>query len=189
MQKNLNETMDLLQEWVGGDTKALNKLVSHVYADLHRIAHALMNKERDDHTLSPAALINELYLKLLKRNYTALNDRVHFLSMAILELRRILIDHARKKNASKRAANLKTDLLDYQQAINPEDQLNLINLLALKKALVKLHSMDSAACQIIEFRIFAGFSIAEIATTLEVTERTVYRRCTWAQNWLYKQLQ
>lgn len=156
-----------------------------VYDELHRRAVACMRQERAGHTLQPTALVHEAYLKLVEQRSASFTGRAHFMAVAAHLMRRILIDHARAKLASKRGGQWNTvPLTD-----SPELRVDTPDsLLAIDLALQKLRSVDSRQEQIVEMRFFGGLTVEETAEALGVSIRTVEREWTVARAWLYIQL-
>ena len=166
-----------------GDAGATAKLVPLVYAELRRIAAALMARERDAATLQPTALVHEAYLRLLGN--TEWQSRAHFLGAAAQAMRRILIEHARKRHRLKRGGELERVTLtdgQLQYDANPEQ------LLALERALVKLETRDREMARVVELRYFGGLTVEETAEVLGSSPRTVHRQWAGARAWLHREL-
>lgn len=176
------------------DTRGdLGALVPEAYAELRTIARALLARERPGHTLDPTALVNELYLRFERRGAVALNDRAHFLALAAAEMRRALVAHARRKRAAKRGGGetcVTLGELDapHRDGSRPGPTSQVVDLLALDRALERLGVLDADACRLVEMRFFAGLTMPEIADVVGKTERTVFRRLAWAKTWLLQQL-
>jgi RNA polymerase sigma factor (TIGR02999 family) len=171
----------LLQRIRGGDHTAESQLMSLVYNDLHRMAARQFQSERRGHTLQPTALISELYLRLLRDASIDWQSRAHFFSVAASTIRRILIDHARARNAKRRPSpNRRVELDDV--FVYTEDRAD--ELLMVNDALDKLRELDERQAKVVELRYFAGLSIDEIGELLHVSERTVKRDWTSARAWL-----
>jgi RNA polymerase sigma factor (TIGR02999 family) len=163
----------LLVQWSGGDREALDRLVPFIYDELHRIAERQFRRERADNTLQPTALVNELYLRLIKQTGVNWQNRSHFFGIAAKIMRQILVDRARARNASKRGSgNYKLDLTDVSDV---PDKSEGLDLLALDQALERLASFDDQQTQIVEMKFFGGLSIEEIAEAMGVSPTTVKR--------------
>lgn len=176
--------MELLAQWAGGDAKALEELTRLVHRELKQLAAAYMRKERLDHTLQPTALVNEAYVRLLsQKNAILCQNRSHFLAIAARLMRQILVDHARKRHAGKRFGE-KAEL--GETIASPSG--NSTDLLSLDDGLRELEKVDPRKCRTVEMRYFSGLSVDEIATTLDVTSRTVRRDLAMAEAWLYQRL-
>jgi RNA polymerase sigma factor (TIGR02999 family) len=174
----------LLEKWRAGDAEALNSLVPLVYADLRRLAHHHLQKQRPDHTLQSTALVNEAYLRLAKHEKMRFENRAHFLAVLARIMRQILVDYARNHHAAKRDAGIKLVL---DEAIAPSS-LRQVNVVVLDDALQGLSRLDSRQGQIVELRFFGGLSLEETALVLGVSPSTVKREWMTARLWLKKQL-
>lgn len=178
----------LLGRLRGGDVAALNALVELVYPELHRIAAGRLRHERPDHTLQPTALVNELYVRLEGQHHLDLRDRVHFLSVAAGQMRRILADHARRRNAAKRgSAGAKVTLTDNLGAAAREE-FDLATIVALDEALDQLRRLSPRQASIAEMRYFAGLEESEIAEVVGISEATVKRDWRAAKAFLRRAL-
>ena len=169
-----------------GDAHATEKLVPLLYDELHRMAAALMARERAGATLQPTALIHEAYLRLLGDGTGEWQSRAHFLGAAAQAMRRVLIDHARNRARLKRGGpqleRVTFSDADFQYDTSPED------LLALEEALTSLQAKDSEMARVVELRFFGGLSVAETAEVLGSSERTVHRQWNAARAWLHRAL-
>ncbi len=177
-----------LQKAVGGSHEAVADLMPLVYSELRAIAGNQLQRERRNHTLQATALANEAYLRLVDQKDVDWKGRAHFLAVAAEVVRRILIDHARKKGAAKRgggAAQVTLTLGDVLQA--PGDR-NEIDLLALDEAMKELAALSNRQSRVVELRFFGGLSVEETAYTLGVSERTVKGDWRIAKAWLRKRL-
>ena len=181
-------TSELLQAWNDGEEGALRHLMPLLYADLCRIAERLLARQRADPMLQPGVLVNELYLRFERMSRTHWRDPEHFLAIAATEMRRILMTHARRKQAAKRGFGTFLTVLSEADALVSEGSDRGVDSLALDAALKRLKSIDAEAGRIVEQRFFFGWSVPEIARGLGVTERTVYRRWAFARAWLQDQL-
>jgi RNA polymerase sigma factor (TIGR02999 family) len=174
----------LLRAWSAGDRTALDELTALVYEDLHRLARRHLRSERPDHSLQTTALVNEAYLRLV--NYTRLEvlDRAHFFAVSAQAMRRILVDHARRRNA-KRGGDRQRVSLD--QASTIEDARST-DLVALDDALRALTERDPRKARVVEMRYFGGLTVDEVASVLGVSAVTVMRDWRVAKAWLYREL-
>jgi len=169
-----------------GDRNASDQLVALVYDQLRAIAARKMATERRDHTLGPTALVSEAYLKLVGDPNLRWNDRTHFFNAAAQAMRRILVDHARSKGASRRAIEAKRALSSVTEAAFAE---NLDGILALDHALERLETVDASAAQIVRLRFFSGLSIEDTAEAMGLSARTVHREWVFARAWLLDALE
>ncbi|MGC2399207.1 MAG: ECF-type sigma factor [Acidobacteriaceae bacterium] len=187
MQDELKgEVTVLLQQMRSGDSNAAEKLIPLVVDELRRLARLQLRDERPGHTLQPTALVNEAYLRLVSDQARDWQNRAHFIGVSVSVMRRILIDHARRKRALKRGAE--------EQVINAiEDYAGLSyeqadELVALNIALDELEKMNSRQRQVVELRYFGGLSTEETAEVLKVSPITVKRDWVIARAWLKGQL-
>jgi RNA polymerase sigma factor (TIGR02999 family) len=179
------QVTQLLAEWSGGDSDALDRLIPLVQPELHRLAHHYMSREAIGHTLQTTALLNEAYLQLVDDPKRSWQNRTHFVAAAAQLMRRIMVDHARERRALKRGGGaLKVSLDD--AALVTERQSE--ELLALDEALQELAALDPRKSQIVELRYFGGMTIEETATFLKMSHRSVEREWTMAKAWLYRAL-
>lgn len=168
-----------------GDRGAMEELMPLVYAEMHRLAEIYFRSERRDHTLQPTALVNETYLRLVNQRLADCGDRVQFLRLAALLMRRILVNHARTRRAAKRGnAPLKVSLED--AILSSEERAD--ELLAVDQALTRLAQLDSQQAGLVEMHFFGGMSFEEIAEALDISLATVKRRWSSARAWLIGQL-
>jgi RNA polymerase sigma factor (TIGR02999 family) len=157
---------------------AADELLPLVYNELRAIAQSRMREERAGHTLQATALVHEAYLRLIGGAEPAWESRAHFFRVAAEAMRRILIDHARKKKSAKRGGERKQaplEAVDLAQEQDPDE------VLALDEALRSLEKEDERAAEIVKFRFFAGLSVEETALALDVSERTVMREWAYAR--------
>lgn len=168
-----------------GDPAAANTLVDLVYQELHVLAQRLMRGEQTGHTLQPTALVNEAYMRLLDGK-SEWENRRHFFGAAARAMRRVLVDHARKRNAAKRGGGVDKITLDGLEIAAPE---SAVDLLALNEALEELALAGPRLGRIVELRYFGGLSIEETAAVMEVSAATVKRDWQFARAWLQERLQ
>jgi RNA polymerase sigma factor (TIGR02999 family) len=180
-----NQITELLARWSEGEIAAREKLVPLVYDDLRRVARHCLAGERPDHTLQSAALVHEAYLRLVGYSSVRWDDRVHFFAVAAQLIRRILVDHARKRGAGKRGGDRVTVTLDEHLAPATERKLDVV---ALDDALNELSRMNPQHGRIVELRFFAGLSIEDTAQALGISPATVKRDWAVARAWLYREL-
>ena len=179
------EVTQLLGEWSGGDERALEKLVPLMQPELHRLAHHYMSRERAGHTLQTTAILNEAYLRLVGDTQPSWQNRAHFLAAAAQLMRRIMVDHARKRYSLKRGGAAVRVTLD-EAAWVTESRSE--ELLALDEVLEQLTAQDPRKSQIVELRYFGGLTVEETAEFLKLSPRTVEREWTMAKAWLYRAL-
>lgn len=183
--KTATEVTQLLHSWSGGDRAALESLMEVVYTELRRLAHSYLRRERPGHTLQSTALVHEAYLRLIDQKNVTWQNRAHFFGIAAHMMRRILVDHARSRQASKRGAGISLITLD--EAVAGSDPRDL-NLVVLDMALDTLAGIDSQQSRIVELRYFAGLSIDDIAEVMKISPATVKREWAIAKAWLYREM-
>ena len=174
----------LLVAWGQGDKQALDQLTPLVYKELRRLAQWHMNGERPGHTLQATALVNEAYLRLVDINQIQWQDRAHFFAMAARQMRRILIDAARKHGNQKRGGDAQKVSLAEGLFVpdRPEE------LVALDEVLVALAQIDERRGRVVEMKFFGGLNVEEIAEVLHVSPDTVKRDWKLAKAWLGREL-
>ncbi len=180
-----NDATGLLQRVVEGDRTAEDELYSLVYAELHRIARAQMDRQSEAHTLQPTALVHEAWMRLLPRE-VAWNDREHFLSFASRVMRTVLVDHARKRLAERRGGGRERVSLDV--ALDRHEKRG-VGVLELDGAMEELFAEDAALARIVELRFFGGLSMEECARAEGVSLSTAERRWRLARMWLRTELE
>jgi RNA polymerase sigma factor (TIGR02999 family) len=178
------EITDLLRSWRGGDTEASDALWPLVYDQLRLMAGNFMRSERADHTLQPTALVHEAYLRLVDQQRSTYQDRDHFYALAARMMRRILVDHARKRRARKRDGGVKIPLDSVENLGGSLDA----DVVDLDRALTDLEALDPEKARVVELRFFAGMSSDDVARLLGCSERTVRRHWQVARLWLYREL-
>lgn len=175
----------LVERWNDGDREALDAIVELLYDDLRNLAHRNLYSERDDHTLTTTALVNEAYLKLSKLTGSGFKGRPQFLALASKVMRHLLIDYARRRNAARRGGNeIHVPLDDNRGGSDPE----VVELLTLDRALDRLERRDERMARIVECRFFGGMPQAEIADAIGVSVRTVERDWIRARAYLLAEL-
>ena len=168
-----------------GEAGADETLYRIVYDDLKRIAARRMSREREGHTLQPTALIHEAYPRLLGDQNANWRDRRHFLGAAAEAMRRVLVDHARRRAREKRGAGNRRVDFPTSLAVDGEQVDDLIRL---NEALEKLEAQDESRAEVVKLKFFVGMTHAEIAEALETPLRTVERRWAFARAWLQTEL-
>jgi len=169
-----------------GDQQAADQLMPVVYAELRRLASIYLSRERGDHTLQPTALVHEAYLRLVDQTRVVWQNRAHFMGVAAQAMRRILVDHARRRASMKRAGDLQKVTLETALAIG-KDAVQP-DLIALDMALDRLALEHPEKAQVVVMRFFGGLKEAEIAEVLNVSSRTVTRYWKYALAWLARDL-
>lgn len=176
---------ELLIEWQDGDEKALDRLMPLVHAELRRMAHRYLRRERPGHSFQSTDLVNEAYLRLVDQRGLRWQNRAHFYGVAAQAMRRILVDHARARVALKRGGKENVIVLE---DIPIKLQTQAADLIALDNALTDLAAMDPRKGKIVEMRYFGGMSVEETAEALGVSAGTVMREWGIAKAWLLRAL-
>ena len=191
------EVTRLLLAWSGGDQQALAGVLPLVYEELRAMAARHLRSERQAHTLQSTALVHEAYLRLVDQKHVDWQGRSQFFAIASQMMRRILVDHARRRSAQKRGgAALRVNLDDLERASEGRafvDALSLtedprVDLGAIDAALRRLEAMDPNLGRLVELRFFGGLSIADTADVLGVSVATVKREWASARAWLQREL-
>ena len=181
----MSEVTQLLREWSGGRQEARDELLGLVYEPLRAIAGRHLNREREGHTLQPTALVNELYLKLVGQRSVAWNDRAHFFAVAAQVMRRILVDHARRKKSDKRGGDMIPVTIGAALDLPAAESIDVV---ALDVALEHLEKIFPQQARVVELRFYAGLTIDETAAVLGVSPATISREWTMARAWLRREL-
>lgn len=180
-----SEVTRLVQEWSAGDVGALDRLVPLVYDELRRLAAQRLKREPAGVSLDTTSLVHETYLRLVDVRRARFRDRAHFLAMASRVMRRLLVDHARRRGARKRGGGMPTaELTEALPISGPEAD----RILELDTALRRLEALDPRQSQIVEQRYFGGLSLEETAEAAGVSLATVKRELRFARAWLVAEL-
>ena len=177
----------LLDDVATGNLDAEASVFALVYDELRRLAASALRHERPDHTLQPTALVHEAYLRLADEPPARWENRAHFLAVAARAMRRILVDHARRRNTRKRgsgAARFSTDEVQ-DSAVDLGQDLDLV---VLDQALARLTALDPRQGRIVELRFFGGLSVEETGTVIGASPRTVKRDWQLARVWLKREM-
>ena len=180
-----DEPTRMLLDLSEGKKKAAEELMPLVYTEFQRLARKQLSGEGENHTLQPTALVNEVYLKMIQQDRVDWKGKTHFFAIGAQAMRRILIDHARKRNRIKRGGDRARVEFDVDLALSPgKDE----DLLALEDALEKLEKLDERQARIVELRFFGGLTVSEVAEVLDVSKRTVESDWTMVRAWLRREL-
>lgn len=167
-----------------GDKRAVDLLMPVLYSELHRLATAMLSRERQDHTLQPTALVHEAYLRLIGQYQVDWNCRAQIVGLAATMMRRILVKYAQSRAAQKR---------DWGERIPLEDSLSITttgkpDTLAVDAALTRLEKIDPRQARIVELRFFSGLNVEETAAVMELSTATVKREWKIARMWLMREM-
>lgn len=180
-----DEVTRLLERAGGGDSRAAGELLPLVYEQLRARARKEMAGERPGHTLQPTVLVHEAYLRLVGNHDVAWGGRAHFYVAAAEAMRRILIEHARKKGRRKRGGDLRRVPLD---VVDLAERGDVEETVSLDGAVRRMERRDKRMADVVRLRFYAGLSEAETAAALGVTGRTVRREWAMARAWLLREL-
>ncbi len=182
-----NDVTLLLARWRKGSAEAEAELMERVQGELRRLAASYLRRERGGQTLQPTAVVNEAYIRLLPQRGVSWENRAHFFGIAAKMMRRVLVDHARRRHAAKRDAG-PADPVSISGVASPDREADQVDVLALHDALSKLAKLDPRQSEIVEMRFFAGLTVEEIAEVLEIAPATVKRDWATAKMWLKRQM-
>ena len=183
-----NDVTLLLARWRKGSAGAEAELMERVQGELRRLAAGYMRHERGAQTLQPTAVVNEAYMRLLPQRGVSWENRAHFFGIAAKMMRRVLVDHARRRRAVKRDAG-PGEPVSISRVASPAREADQVDVLALHDALSTLAELDPRQSEIVEMRFFAGLTVEEIAEVLAISPATVKREWATAKLWLRRQMQ
>jgi len=178
------EVTRLLGEIGRGQKEAMNQLLPLVYDELHRLARSYFRRERGEHTLQATALVNEAYIRLVDQK-APLQSHGHFLAVAATQMRRILLDYARKHRAARRGGAGQKVILEDTMAICEQQPVDMI---ALDKALTRLGELDPEQARMVELRFFGGLSVEQAAEVMNCSPATVKRSWSSARAFLHREI-
>ena len=178
------EVSTLLRAWSDGDQGALAQLTPIVYDELRRVARRYMKRERAGHSLQTTALVNEAYMRLVDYKRMHWQNRAHFMAVSAQAMRRILVDHARRRNV-KRGADIEHVSLDATAVVCSDHSSDFVSL---DDALNALAERAPRKAKVVELRFFGGLTVDETAEVLQVSPITVMREWKTARAWLYREL-
>lgn len=181
MSARAEEATRCLIDLRNGDRSAIQRLLPLVYEELRALAGNFFRGERADHTLQPTALVHEAFVKLMGSPEIRWDDRRHFMTVAATAMRRILIDHARRRDAEKRGSNWGRVSLHPDLAESSRAEADII---ALDDVLTRLAELNETHARIVELRFFGGLTLAEVAEVMEISTATVERDWRLIRAWL-----
>lgn len=184
----MEDPRDTLIRALGGDGVVVDRLMEALYDDLRRLAQGKLRGERPDHTLDTVALVNEAYLKLADHTRVEWRTRGHFLAMAAVAMRRILVDHAKARNAQRRGGGQAVHVTLEGEGVPGRAGVDAVDLLALETSLTRLESFNPRGAKVVEYRFFAGLTHEEIAEVMGVSVPTVRRAWAVARAWLASEM-
>ncbi len=185
------EITGLLKAWGAGDRTALDRLMPVIYAEIRQLAHHYMIRERQGNSMQTTALINEVYLRLIKVDDVHWNDRTHFFAISAQLMRRVPVDAARARSACKRGGQARK--VEHSSAVNFDEVAvgsthRERDLIAIDDALEALAQFDPRKAHIVELRFFGGLNVDEAAQVLGLSQQTVMRDWKLARVWLRREL-
>jgi RNA polymerase sigma factor (TIGR02999 family) len=183
-QATVSDASALLRAWSEGDQIALERLTPIVYDELRRVARNYMRRERPGHSLQTTALVNEAYMRLVDYKRMQWQNRAHFFAVSAQLMRRILVEHARRRNLKRGGAIPRVSLEEAADIGDGQDP----DLVALDLAMNTLAEIDPRKVRVVEMRFFGGLSVEETAEVLKVSTVTVKRDWRAAKIWLYREL-
>jgi RNA polymerase sigma factor (TIGR02999 family) len=172
----------LLLDWSDGDERARDAMLPLVYNELRRLASSYLLRERPGHTLRPTELVHEAYLRLIDQRHVDWKNRAQFVGLAAVMMRRVLVNHARERAASKRGGDVRKVPLS---ATDEPGEAPDVDVLALHDALDRLGAVDPRKSRIVELKFFGGLTTTEIADLLDLSPATIERDWSLARAWLY----
>jgi RNA polymerase sigma-70 factor (ECF subfamily) len=182
--EDTGEVTRLLGELSRGRKDAMNQLLPLVYDELHRLARSYFRLERGEHTLQPTALVHEAYIRMVDQK-APLESHGHFLAVAATQMRRILLDYARKHHAARRgSAGQKVELEDTMAICEQRP----VDMIALDEALTRLEALDPEQARLVELRFFGGLSVEQTADVMDVSAATVKRSWSSARAFLHREI-
>ncbi len=182
------EITRILHEWQAGSREAFDLLIPIVYNELKTLASRQLAHEWRQDRLDTTAVVNEAYVKLFNQHVVDWQNRGHFFAIAAQLMRRILVDHVRRSLRDRRGGKAIHLGLTDARTTPAQEPVDAIDALALDRALVKLSELDPDQVRIVELRFFAGLTVEETATALDISPATVKREWAVAKGWLYREL-
>lgn len=178
----------LLQDWSSGNDAAGERLIDLIYGELRTMAAVRLRRERSSHTLQPTALVHEAFLRLVDQRQIDWQSRAQFFDLAGRMMRRVLVDHARRRSRSKRGGDMVMVSLHGLQLDDSGEPESFEDVLALDEALHRMADLDERKARIVELHFFSGLSVLETAEVLGCSKATVSRDWRFSKAWLAKEL-
>ena len=182
------EITQMLHAWRDGSREALDRLIPLVYNELSLLASRQLAREWRHGRMQTTAVVNEAYVKLLDQRDVDWQNRGHFFAIAAQVMRRILVDHARRELRDKRGGAAVHVPLDDAASVSQAPAVDVVDTLALDRALQKLEQFDPGQARIVELRFFGGLTVEETAAALGISPATVKREWAIAKGWLHRDL-
>jgi len=189
VDRSSSDVTTLLKDWCGGSQDALDRLIPLVYTELHTLASRYLARERRQATLQPTALVHEAYVRLSGQRSVEWQHRAHFFGIAAHMMRRILVDRARHDHRRKRGGDVqKVHITEGIEPPAPEAGVEMVDMIALDRALSRLETLDPQQGRIVELRFFGGMTVEETAEVMQLSTATIKRDWAVARAWLYRDL-
>ncbi len=189
-QRDMHIVTRLLQQVQEGHGQAWDELMPLVYDELYALAEHKLRFERNDHTLTPTALVHEAYLKLVDQNRVHWQSRSHFFAIAAQAMRRILVNYAARRKTAKRGGGTPqiafSETLVQRVGLFTDRQAE--EVLALNEALNRLEAFSERACRVVEYRFFGGLTYEEVGQVMGLSSITVRRAWNTARAWLRREM-
>ena len=179
------EFLDQTARWLAAENAELAEALPRVYDELRSLANSYLRRERPDHTLQPTALVHEAYLRLRTQRNVDWSNQAQFLGIAAKMMRRILVNHAEKRDAQKRGSGVTHVNLDTALAVFDREAIPTLDV---NRALMQLETLDARQAQIAELRFFGGLTVPQTAEVLGISPATVKREWTTARMWLEREI-
>jgi RNA polymerase sigma factor (TIGR02999 family) len=179
------QATQILLEFADDGPKAAARLMPLVYDELRQMARAYLQRERSDHTMQATSLVHEAYLRLVDQTAVSWQNRAHFLAVAAQQMRRILVDNARRHRTGKHGGEWCR--VEFEDAVAPAVSRS-VDVIALDDALQDLMALNPQHSRIVELRFFGGMTVEEVAEVLQLSPRTVHREWRLARAWLRRQV-
>ncbi len=179
------EFLEQTARWLAAENAELAEALPRVYDELRSLANGYLRRERPDHTLQPTALVHEAYLRLRTQRNVDWNNQAQFLGIAAKMMRRILVNHAEKRDAQKRGSGATHVNLDTALAVFDREAIPTLDV---NRALMQLEALDARQAQIAELRFFGGLTVPQTAEVLGISPATVKREWTTARMWLEREI-
>lgn len=183
-EQPVSRTTELVKSIARGDRLAADQLMAELYGEFRTLARRYLDREPRGHTLQPTALVNEVYLKLVDQTQVDWKGRTHFFALGAQAMRRVLVDHARRKGRLKRGGGLQRADVD----VSLISARSAADVLAVHEAIQDLETLDPRQARIVELRFFGGLGVAEVAEVLGLSRRTVEAEWTMIRAWLRRRL-
>jgi RNA polymerase sigma factor (TIGR02999 family) len=183
-EQPVSRTTELVKSIARGDRLAADQLMAELYGEFRTLARRYLDREPRGHTLQPTALVNEVYLRLVDQTQVDWKGRTHFFALGAQAMRRVLVDHARRKGRLKRGGGLQRADVD----VSLISARSAADVLAVHEAIQDLEKLDPRQARIVELRFFGGLGVAEVAELLGLSRRTVEAEWTMIRAWLRRRL-